>query len=65
MAKYEDAEKVKLLIPKRVREYGSDKAVAFKAGDVVTVAGSDKMELVSTNAGVVVVAEEAKKGKKE
>lgn len=42
-----EPEKLKMLKKCRVREHGTSAAKPVKAGDVVTVSGEDKVELLS------------------
>jgi len=50
-ADFNKVEKVKLLKAVRVREAGKDFAKDCKAGDVVSVGGQDKIELLSRGLG--------------
>ena len=47
MANISEPEKLKMLKKCRVREHGVSGAKPVKAGDVVTVSGEDKAELLS------------------
>ncbi len=43
---WQKPEKVKLLRSVIVKEHGKEKAKSYKAGDIVTVSGKDKHELI-------------------